>query len=791
MPPQKQPFSEKRARKGASMVTLAKSRLLLIYVIASATLLGAITLLQYLNYDLIGTDLLLGWDSPRYVWAANDVITKGPLNLIRYGDYPHLYVQLLAILGYITGNVAIIERILPIIFGTLLIYANAKITHKITKNIHIAGLAAILTALSINTLRLYADLHRNLMVLSLSFTSFLLISNIIDQTPFTKRSLLNKSYPAIIAIFLLIAATQLETFVVLALTTILVGILSRNWKKLAALTLPPTIPAATLLAIFPQLPLRYLNQFGQFTRELYLDEILLWTGGSWILFGLLTAGATYTFYHAIKRKDTLASAVFSWTAIASLLFILTMQRTIPLSAEYAVRTLFILPISVLLASAVSASVNLLRDVFFEIALSSPTKMHVLRISLKQVIPIFIVSILVASSAATVYQHYDEFMTPYITRPGYDKIQAASDFLTRNGLSKPLILVYGENAYWFGQLYSSYLGAEIGSHYRYKGDLNSLLHFSTGANQSYVKAAYACPILLITPYLYDKEIPYCMTQYHIGQGIYIIPPGSPISYEIDYGPAVTVTASDGIKEIRSEYLYVDQDDPSLAVLRVAITGHTSYTFENYPQNWIFLKLEQNGALSHPEKDPRRFDGAMAIEGNDPAESTQDWSTSQTATTGIETSTAQEGQANLKLEGFTDSWGNLGARYNPQGTWDLSHKSTLAVWAKANENTPFSMTLTDADGDTRTYWDIKPDETSATTQWKRFSINLNDYTSQNGSFDLTKTDSADFYIYSNPGRKMTLWIDDPIVDDVLSTEQAIYKARVFYSDLIVAYFSVRID
>jgi len=228
-----------------------------------------------------------------------------------------------------------------------------------------------------------------------------------------------------------------------------------------------------------------------------------------------------------------------------------------------------------------------------------------------------------------------------------------------------------------------------------------------------------------------------------------------------------------------------------VLRVAAKGHTSYTFENYPQDWAFLKLEQGGALSYPEKDPRRFDGAKAIEGNDPAESTQDWSTSQTGTISIDNSPAKEGQANLRVEGFTDSWGNLGARYNPQGTWDLSNQFSLAVWAKANENTPFSMSLTDSSGNTRTFWDIKPDETSATTQWKRFTINLNNYTSQNGDLDLTKIDSTDFYIYSNPGKQMTLWIDDPTIDTTLPNEQTIYKARVLEKDLIVAYFALRIS
>jgi hypothetical protein len=196
------------------------------------------------------------------------------------------------------------------------------------------------------------------------------------------------------------------------------------------------------------------------------------------------------------------------------------------------------------------------------------------------------------------------------------------------------------------------------------------------------------------------------------------------------------------------------------------------------------------LSFPEENPRRFDGRPAAEGNDPAESTQNWSTSQAGTVSVENSFAKEGEASLRIEGLTDSWGNLGARYNVQGTWDLTNQFSLAVWAKANENTPFSMSLTDSAGNTRTYWNIQPDGASATTQWKRFTVNLNEYTGQSGDFDLSKVDSVDFYIYSSPGRKMTLWIDDPIIDDALTLGRDICKARVLQEDKVTLYFLARL-
>lgn len=769
---------------------VAPSRLLLLYVTVSSALVGAVTLLQYSRYNLFGTDLLLGWDSPRYVWVANEIMTKGSLAMVRTWNYPYLYSQLLAFLGFLIGNVVIVERILPLVFCALLIYANAAITFRITKNVHIAGLAALLTAVSVNTLRLYADLNRNLMVLSLSFLSFLLISDFIDQNLVGWRSLLNRTYLAIVAIFLIVAGTQLETFLVLSLTTVLVGVVGRSKRKLVALALIPAIPAVVLLVVFPRLPLMYINQTGLFTHELYLDEILLWIGGSWVLFGFLAAGTAYMLHRGFRQRDMLASALFFWTAIAAFLFVLTMQRIIPLSTEYAVRSLLILPVPVLSVSVVFAVGSLLKDTFFEIGVTSSVERRAVKVGLKNVALVITAVILITGSVAVTSGHYDEFLTPYVTRSAFDKIRAAGDFMNENGFSKPLVIVYGENARWFGKLYDDYLSAEFGAHYYFRGDVGSLLYSSSGGTQSPQKAVFSFPMLLITPFLYDKEVPYYLTQYHIGQGIYVVPPGSVISFEVYYGPSVTVRADDYVREVRSEYLYADQNDPSLVVLRVTAQGYTSYTFENYPQDWGFLKLEQGGALSYPEKDPRRFDGTKALEGNDPAESLQGWSTSQARTLSIDSSAAKEGQADLVAEGVTDSWGNLGVKYNPQGTWDLSRQSSLAVWAKANESVPFSMTLTDSAGNTRTYWDIRPDGASATTQWKRFVISLDNYTSYSGEFDLSKTDSVDFYIYSNLGRQMTLWIDDPVVDGTILTEQAIYKARVSDKDLIAAYFAVKI-
>jgi hypothetical protein len=116
--------------------------------------------------------------------------------------------------------------------------------------------------------------------------------------------------------------------------------------------------------------------------------------------------------------------------------------------------------------------------------------------------------------------------------------------------------------------------------------------------------------------------------------------------------------------------------------------------------------------------------------------------------------------------------------------------LVVWARASERTTFSITLHDLANNTRTYWDLGTYGSSIDTQWKRFAIDLNNYTVQTSNFDLAKIKFIDFYVSSNQGRSMSLWIDDLVVDDLPLVNGAIYKTRVLTADVVAAYFSFTI-
>jgi hypothetical protein len=797
------------------------------YIIAASTLLILIILLQYLRHGIFGTPLLLGWDSPGYVWLAKEVITKGPIHMIVSWNYPHFYVQLLAFFGYLTNNVVMMERILPIFFTILLIYANSQIVLKITNRIYVAGLASLLTVLSVNVLRLLADLHRNLMAFSLSMITFLIVLDIDNTQSFRKRK-----YLFFTSLLFVIAATQFETYFILCLSLVLYGFLTRNLKKALILTLACAIPALILLLLFPTYFTGYISTIIFFERQLTLNDIFPWTGGSWILLVFLIVGLTYLFYKAKHKDSKLARLVFCWVSAIILIVALSgLGRVLP--SEFAIRTLLILPVPVPLSLSVSACDDFVKSFHLKHFSLSVRSKYSAQVIVQRLFLFLIIFGLVASSAFVVLQHGDEFLTPYVPSSGYEKIKDIVNFLEESNFSKPVFVFYAEPGFWYSNLYRNYIGIEIGEHFAYYGNIEDLFHLVISepkitydpylmgieryfsvlyltelfgnwsgppppmySHDSYitnVTELMSHPIVIITPEFYNDKIPYCLKPFHVGDGIYVIPPNSQIDFtRVSYGPEITVLRDGIASKINCTYLYIDPKNPSIVYLSVnASSGYTSYNFTDFPSNWVFQRIEQGGDRSFPEVDPRRVNGTKASSGNDLADSLLDWSSpwpEQNATLAIDTFTKKEGYASLKVCGKTDSWGNLGVRYDLNGTWNLSEYSSISLWAKCNETASFSITLHDSSGETRTFWSIKVGDSLATAAWKRFVVNLDNYTSQTAGFNISMVDCIELYVSSHVAKHMSFWIDDLTVDTSVALEKAIYKDRVPVNEMVVIYFHI---
>jgi hypothetical protein len=784
-----------------------------------------IVLMQSFKYGIFGTTLLLGWDSPGYVWTAKYIIAKGLLSVIEGWSYPYFYAPLLAFFGYLTGNLVIVERILPILFGFLLIWANSELVFRITKNVHIAGLAAILSAISVNVLRILSDLHRNLMALSLSTVVLLLVPNLEEQ-----KSFIDRKYLSFIFLLFIIAITQFETFFILSLCLVVYGIFTRNLKKLLKFTLACAIPGAVLVLLFPRFFFAYLGTLVHFQYELTVSQAFLWIGGSWTLLGFLVVGSLM-FFKSELRNRKLVSLIFSWSLVLLTLISLIGTKMAPLPPDFALRCMYILPIPVLLALGAHGCNNFISHHKWIQRLFCTKKKRSFGATFQQVLSLLIALLLIGSSGLVTIEYIDVFFTPFIPRSAYEKILETKQFLAESSLSTPVFIFRGDPPVWYVGIYRNYLGAEIGEHFAYYGDIENLFRFVLSEPEikyspwlhqyeEYYIAFYYNEILgnfsgppppmyihdshitnvtelmshlivIITPEFYNHKIPYCIKPFHIGNGIYVIPPNSQIDFtKVSHGPDITVIRDDTASNLDSAYLYIDPHDPTIVYIGVnASSGYTSYNLTNFPSNWTFHRIEQDSDLSFPEMDPRRINSTKAHIGNDPADSINHWSTpmaEQNATLQIDTSDKKEGSASLRISGKADSYGNLAVRYGALGTWNLAGYSSLGVWVRCNESALFSITLVDAYEGSRTFWAIEAEGSSATTDWKRFVVNLTEYTSQTSEFCINSVDHINLFVYSTAGKSLSFWIDDLTVDASLDHAHFIYKDRVPVDETVVVYF-----
>jgi len=85
----------------------------------SFLLLLAIFVWENLRFGVFGSGLMVGWDTPNYVFLANELSKNGPLITVSTWSYPQLYVQLLSAVGYLVGNVTLAERAIPLAFAFL------------------------------------------------------------------------------------------------------------------------------------------------------------------------------------------------------------------------------------------------------------------------------------------------------------------------------------------------------------------------------------------------------------------------------------------------------------------------------------------------------------------------------------------------------------------------------------------------------------------------------------------------------------------------------------------------
>lgn len=525
-------------------------------ILMACALMCSIILVQSYRHEIFGTTLMLGWDSPGYVWLARYVLSEGPVQMIQAWSFPYLYVQLLAFLGYACGDLVLVERILPVTFFILLIYVNSSIILKISKSVYLAGLTAFLTVFSINVLRLFSDLNGNFMALSLAFTTFLFVPNLEHEKP-----ILNKKYLSLILILFIIACTHFETYFILALSFFLCGLMCRNWQRFFRLMLALAVPVAVLVSIFPAYFFGYTKTLVLFYQPLTFGDITLWSGGSWLFLGFWILGS-YLVYKSRMRNNVLVSLVYSWSFV-NLLIVVLVGSIVP---EFATRSLYILPTPLLLALAVFGFKTYLVNWQPKSISALSKKGHSVKINVNQVLLALLMLVVIAGSIFTAIANARVFLTPFIPHSTYGKIVEVKEYFDDHNLSKPIVVFGGYPNVGLITLYRNYIGAEIGEHFAYYGDIPNLFRllpsqprvnsttdpYISQLERYYLTSYYyelignltgppppvyyhdshvtnetlmSYPILIVTPDFYTEEIPDYIKPFYIGDGIYVIPPNS--------------------------------------------------------------------------------------------------------------------------------------------------------------------------------------------------------------------------------------------------------------------------
>jgi hypothetical protein len=534
------------------------------YFLVASSILAVFYFQQYSRNNIVpGKGLLLGWDSPRYVWQALGVISFGPQYLIEVWGYTHFYVLLLAVVGYLLNNVILAEVLLPLILGILLLFLLFEYAKLLFDNVHFAGLTIILMPFSLNFLRILADLHRNLMAINLVYIGFLLLLKYYNSYKM-------KYVITLFVVAIILAGTQIETYAVFSATIIFFLLFLWNIKLLKQLIWCIVLPLIIIFLLVPRFFFSYLTVSSGWAWKIYTEKVLqniiiTWCGGSFPLVILTLAGSLYLVVKSIK-KSKIALLLITWVFILILPLILYTLRIFPLPVDFIERALVLLPTPMLEISAINLLYEIQKNILKILnnsALSKIIKIFLLSI----IILVFCYTLLTSSTLSKSQVKY--WYTPYIPRSAYNKILIATNYLKILGYSQypPIFIFYGDPGFWFAELYRSYIGIQIGEHFAYYGKLEDLLALRISEPSSrdpqiqnkervlaygfmaelkgdslgvyrhkiYIKQASDIlnyTIVIIKPEFYSYTIPKNFEQYKVSEGIYIIPPKALASFYHD-------------------------------------------------------------------------------------------------------------------------------------------------------------------------------------------------------------------------------------------------------------------
>jgi len=511
--------------------------------------LATFSLVQYAQY---GFNLFLGWDTSTYVWSAKVFYKEGFHYLISL-NYPNLYVIILAGFGSLVGSVSLGERILPFIVALPLGYAYYQLTIQITSDKTLGYLGALLGGLTVNTLRLESDLHRNLLSFSLSMLLGTLVSYQLAQQPFSWRLQWKRALLVWLPILSVVAYTQIETYFVLSLSLLLVFSFTRKIKTVLPIVSILALPVVVALPLILPFLVSYSTGISliAFTPQpplSILADAFLFLGGfalPWTVLG------SVVIFRKARRGTQAALFVVSWLAVLVILLPIATVLGLPYD-----RFLYIVPVPIIAASGFKQTLRIGSALSDSLRSSlSRVRPRVLRNS---VFPVVLVLLLIATLSTSTTTGM--FLRPYVSQSDIDRLVTAAGLVRQSGYDQPILVMYGATASGVNSIYRAYFGINVPDSLAYYGKLQYLFtlpnpkdvyqwqynpDFEQASSLRYkmeilrqlgsASAVASHPIIIAGGNTYDRPISETfLRQFESppGSGIYLIPPDQLQPMQID-------------------------------------------------------------------------------------------------------------------------------------------------------------------------------------------------------------------------------------------------------------------
>ncbi|MFQ5909277.1 MAG: hypothetical protein ACE5IJ_00975 [Thermoplasmata archaeon] len=518
-----------------------------LWIVVAAIFALPLVLLSLIQYGRFGFELFLGWDTSTYVWWAKLVLERGAITMIvSEWSYPHLYVLIVAGLGTILGDPGLAERILPTLVALPLGFAYYRLTTAITSDYRYGILAALLGAIAIHTIRLYADLHRNLLAQAVGLAVGLYVFHVAtNRSPMGRGS---RWSPLLAVLFLAVVAfAHLETYLVLSLT--LLALLFAE-KKLRSLLRGVFILALPLIALSPLLPGFAQGFVGGAAFFLPADpnvavaDLLVFVG-PFLPFVVIGAVELYRGFTAGKIA---ARFVAWWLLILLVLLPFLIILGLPPS-----RVLVSAPIAILLALSAGPIARWIPKfrAWIRPKKGEPDPPRNARATRRPVAPVIAVLIIVTPTVLTAAFVADVFVRPYVKPEDVAPLTASARDVRQMGHDQPIVVMYGPEAAYFSPIYRAYFGIQIPQNLVYYGKLQFLFTLPENADvyewryvpsiEEPVAAAYRAeildelqaqtgatsrPIVLVPGASYDRPLSESFLEaFRMPTGFFLIPPGS--------------------------------------------------------------------------------------------------------------------------------------------------------------------------------------------------------------------------------------------------------------------------